>query len=333
MSMVNYYQILGLESSCTIEDIKKAYKVYAKKVHPDLHSNDTFFKERFQEVQLAYEILADSSKRRKYDNEFFNKNSSNDSANNNLKKEKQVNEHLRKQLDEERAVVENLRSTLNQEQIKYGHLIKEHEELRRKNITLENKQNRKKISKLLISNFVGFIISIKVLLFNNRYKFLGLCLAIISLYSIYIVSKPKPVELIVGIEYSKLKKFEAKGQWTKIILRVDSSLRSGSVIDTNKIYIYGTSKNYIELEKADLIFMRAYAKQVIQNDTGAIKDYDTAINMRHKPNTLEYSNRGLLRLKFGNRDAAYLDFNKALELNPANFSARKSRVYMRLVAK
>ena len=55
--MKNYWQILGLEKGATQDEIKQAYKKYAKKFHPDLHQNDEFFKERFQEIQEAYEIL------------------------------------------------------------------------------------------------------------------------------------------------------------------------------------------------------------------------------------------------------------------------------------
>ena len=49
--MKNYWQILVLEEGASQDEIKKAYKKYAKKFHPDLHGNDEFFKERFQEIQ------------------------------------------------------------------------------------------------------------------------------------------------------------------------------------------------------------------------------------------------------------------------------------------
>lgn len=55
--MKNYYQILGLNEDATLEDIKKAYREYALKFHPDKHNGDTFFKARFQEIHEAYQYL------------------------------------------------------------------------------------------------------------------------------------------------------------------------------------------------------------------------------------------------------------------------------------
>jgi len=51
----HYYRVLGLQKGATLEEIKKAYKKYAAKFHPDKHGGDEFFKERFQEIQEAYD--------------------------------------------------------------------------------------------------------------------------------------------------------------------------------------------------------------------------------------------------------------------------------------
>lgn len=68
--MKNYYQILQVSENASSEVIEKAYKVLAKKYHPDLQSGDT--KSRlaegvFKEITEAYEILSDKVLREQYD--------------------------------------------------------------------------------------------------------------------------------------------------------------------------------------------------------------------------------------------------------------------------
>ncbi len=69
----NYYHILGLEWNASDEDIRKAYRTYAAKFHPDKHEGDPFFEERFKEVREAHEILGDNDKRWSYDIRKFGK--------------------------------------------------------------------------------------------------------------------------------------------------------------------------------------------------------------------------------------------------------------------
>ena len=64
----NLYSILGIEETCSQEDIKKAYRKLALKYHPD-KSGDS---ENFKEIANAYEILGDPSKRQQYDFELKN---------------------------------------------------------------------------------------------------------------------------------------------------------------------------------------------------------------------------------------------------------------------
>ena len=60
----NLYEILGLESGASREDIKKAHRKLIKVNHPDKGGDA----EKFKAIQHAYEILSDETKRRKYDN-------------------------------------------------------------------------------------------------------------------------------------------------------------------------------------------------------------------------------------------------------------------------
>jgi curved DNA-binding protein CbpA len=67
--MDNYYRILGVKDFASLDEIKIAYRKLSKKFHPDVNEGDTFFEERFKEIQYAYEVLDDSDKKIKYDAE------------------------------------------------------------------------------------------------------------------------------------------------------------------------------------------------------------------------------------------------------------------------
>jgi DnaJ-class molecular chaperone len=60
----NYYQILGIEKTATADDIKRAFRRLASQHHPD-KGGDTI---KFQEIQEAYGVLGDETKRSEYDN-------------------------------------------------------------------------------------------------------------------------------------------------------------------------------------------------------------------------------------------------------------------------
>jgi hypothetical protein len=64
----DYYQILGLDPNCSENEIKIAYKKLAIKFHPDKNQGDKFFLEMFKEVQEAYYVLGDPTKRKAYNN-------------------------------------------------------------------------------------------------------------------------------------------------------------------------------------------------------------------------------------------------------------------------
>ena len=63
----DYYKTLGVSRTASDQGIQKAYRKLAREYHPDLHPDDATAKEKFQEVQEAYEVLSDSKKRKMYD--------------------------------------------------------------------------------------------------------------------------------------------------------------------------------------------------------------------------------------------------------------------------
>jgi DnaJ-class molecular chaperone len=61
------YSVLGVAKSASAEDIAKAYRKLAKKLHPDLNPGDKAAEEKFKQITAAYDILGDADKRRRFD--------------------------------------------------------------------------------------------------------------------------------------------------------------------------------------------------------------------------------------------------------------------------
>lgn len=62
----DYYEVLGVSKSADEKDIKKAYRKLAMKYHPDVNKEPDA-EEKFKEINEAYEVLSDESKRQAYD--------------------------------------------------------------------------------------------------------------------------------------------------------------------------------------------------------------------------------------------------------------------------
>lgn len=66
-SEIDFYKILGLGRHSTDDDIKRSFRKLARDTHPDKNPNDPTAKERFQDLQQAYDTLRDQLERSKYD--------------------------------------------------------------------------------------------------------------------------------------------------------------------------------------------------------------------------------------------------------------------------
>src|SRR5205823_6721790 len=61
------YEVLGVSKSASAEEIQKAYRKLSKKYHPDRNPGDKQADANYKEVQSAYEILSDPTKRENFD--------------------------------------------------------------------------------------------------------------------------------------------------------------------------------------------------------------------------------------------------------------------------
>ncbi|KAK0763049.1 hypothetical protein N5P37_004032 [Trichoderma harzianum] len=64
----DYYKIMGIEKDADANEIKRAYRKMAVKLHPDKNPGDAEAEAKFKDMQEAYETLSDPQKRARYDN-------------------------------------------------------------------------------------------------------------------------------------------------------------------------------------------------------------------------------------------------------------------------
>jgi curved DNA-binding protein len=67
MAKRDYYEVLGVARTATPEEIRRAHRKLVRQYHPDVNKNNPQMEAKFKEVQEAYDVLSDESKRKRYD--------------------------------------------------------------------------------------------------------------------------------------------------------------------------------------------------------------------------------------------------------------------------
>jgi DnaJ-class molecular chaperone len=65
--MKDPYKILGVARTASADDLQKAYRKLAKKLHPDLNPGNAEAEEKFKEIAGAYDLVGDAEKRKRFD--------------------------------------------------------------------------------------------------------------------------------------------------------------------------------------------------------------------------------------------------------------------------
>ena len=88
--MKNYYEILEVDRNASDGEIKKSFKMLAKKYHPDQNQGNPDSEQKFKEINEAYNTLSDKDKKAEYDKKFFGQSFNQKSAKENKKKNKNM---------------------------------------------------------------------------------------------------------------------------------------------------------------------------------------------------------------------------------------------------
>lgn len=99
--MKDYYKVLGVIETADKNEIKSAFRSLAKKYHPDRNKDNENALKMFQEINEAYEVLSNESKREKYDKQ---RNSSNFNEKKNESRKSQDNNDNKSNVDKDEAI-------------------------------------------------------------------------------------------------------------------------------------------------------------------------------------------------------------------------------------
>jgi DnaJ-class molecular chaperone len=145
--MIDFYEVLGIEETANLAEIKKKYAELVKKYHPDKNPDD-YDEALFQLIQRAYECLSNPEKRTEYD--FFMKNVKY-AKNNDHNKLKQTFDSYKDLQGKKEITEEDLARAKLEFQIECENLDKKHNFDRKK-------MDDNKLTFALTFSFIGLIV-------------------------------------------------------------------------------------------------------------------------------------------------------------------------------
>ncbi len=182
--MKNYYEILEVSRNASEEIIEKAYKVLAKKYHPDLQEeqNKKQAEEKMKLINEAYEVLSDTNKRKEYNIELENeeKRKTQEQQVNNYNRENRYEEEYDESDDEydtEPLTKKQIKEQIKQERKAQKECREEQERqyaryMRSLGYKVKERWTLKRISRLLKTIAVTIILLLIIWIFPPTHKLL-----------------------------------------------------------------------------------------------------------------------------------------------------------------
>lgn len=322
--MTNYYQCLGLTTSATTVEVKAAYKEYAKNYHPDLHRNSEFFKQRFQEIQAAYEVLCDSTKHRAYDSKYTKSTTTESTVNNEKVKElnKKVSQLQIDLLEKEKYTATLLASNKAKDSELSNLKIRNSDYLSQIKFLSEHIASEKKRR----DNPFNLFKTLLSILWNEK-PLVFICVVIVPITCLFISAAllAGTNSINFGKEKIKAKEIVAladslveKENYKELLSRMNAIIKADLTLDTTD-----ASKTKIA-EAIDLYTVKAFAEAKLNKLEEAREDVDYVIKNRKNPSYYAYYVRAALNDMVGNKQEYREDITKSISINPAY---KQSRIY------
>lgn len=187
---MNYYDILGISTTATNAEIKKAYKALVKKYHPDVFDGDKSVADsKIKQLNKAYEVLSNADERAKYDESFLAVSDENTTSSNNYSNSQTTDYDNYKKYDDLYKYDYYKKYTTNYYGVSRDDLHKEKSKTTYQNRTVQD-------SDFFTGSRVKFVFLISILLV----MFLVVLLILISYLKTLLVDAPKTT--INSIDYS-----------------------------------------------------------------------------------------------------------------------------------